>query len=133
MKEVGVYVWWSAGRGDGDGYEETIEVEDEEYRILKELDVDGEELDSIEDPRVKDLCQSYYDELTDELYSNSSEWEEDAYREDCLIDPESEDYDPDGDEEQFTKDMREWWFEQYTVGVRFDHDFYEDEEDEEEE
>jgi len=36
VRELGVYVWWSAGRGDGDGYDETIEVTEEQYEILKE-------------------------------------------------------------------------------------------------
>ena len=36
MKDLSVYVWWSAGRGDGDGYDETIEVTDEQYEVLKQ-------------------------------------------------------------------------------------------------
>ena len=126
MKEVGVYVWWSAGRGDGDGYDETIEVTDEQYEILKELEVDGEALNEIEDPRIKELCYSKYEELIDELYGNSIEYEEENYREDCLIDPDSDEYDPEGEEEQFTMSLEEWWFDNYEVGASFSHDFDEE-------
>ena len=130
MKEVGVYIWWSAGRGDGDGYEDTIEVSDEQYEILKEIEADGQELNEIEDKRISDFCQDKYDELIDELYGNSIEYEEENYREDCLIDPDSDEYDPEGEEEQFTMSNDEWWFDKYRTGVRFAHDFFEDEIDE---
>jgi len=126
MKEVGVYVWWSAGRGDGDGYDQTIEVTDEQFKVLKELDVDGEELNEIEDPRIGDFCNDKYEELIDELYGNSIEYEDENYREDCLIDPDSDEYDPEGEEEQFTMSLEEWWFDKYRVGARFSHDFNEE-------
>ena len=127
MRELGVYVWWSAGRGDGDGYDETIEVTDEQYEILKELGADGEELNDIKDPRIASECHKWYKKLTEELYEASMEYfEEDVYRDECLIDPDDEEYDPEGEEEQFSMTRDEWWNEQYTVGVSIAHDFDED-------
>ena len=130
MKEINVYVWWSYGRGDGDGYDATIEVDDEVYEVLKELDVNYEELSDITDPRVADVCKEKYDELIEELYSNSIEYQEDDYREECLIDTDDTEYDSDGEEEQFSMTMEEWWFGRSKIGVRFSHDFGEDEDDE---
>ena len=132
MKELGVYVWWSAGRGDGDGYDETIEVTDEQYEILKELGADGEELNDIEDPRIMSECQKWYKKLTEELYEASMEYfEEDVYRDECLIDPDDEEYDPEGEEEQFSMTRDEWWHEQYDTGVSISEEFdYDEDEDE---
>ena len=130
MKELQVYVWWSAGKGDGDGYEDTIEITDEQYDILKELDACGEELDEINDPRVADACQDWHDELIKALYENSVEYEDENYREDCLIDPDSDEYDPDGDEEQFTMSIEEWWDDMYRTGARIIDTFQNDDIDE---
>ena len=131
-KNLSVYVWWSAGRGDGDGYDETIEVTDEQYEVLKEIAASGEDLGDIEDPRIADDCKKWNEELLDALLENSMEYfEEDIYREDCLIDPNSDEYDPDGEEEQFSMSREEWWHEQYTTGVTVSEEFDYDEDEEE--
>ena len=123
MKEIKIYVWWSSGKGDGDGYEDTIEVTDEQFKILSEIDAFEKELDSIKDPRIKKDCIKWYNEIIDGLFQDSMSGERESYEEDCLIDPDSDDYDPDGEEEQYTMSEREWWEETYNVGVRIDEEF----------
>ena len=66
MKELKVYVYW-----EGDGYDETVDVSNKDFNYL--IKYAGEELDEIDDPRIKDKCQEIYEELIDELKSNTKE------------------------------------------------------------
>lgn len=116
MPEINVYVWWSAGRGDGDGYDTEYEITDEEYELFRKCLRDGTDPEDCEE--IASVWERIEEELTDELMGNSLEYEDEAYREDCLIDPDSEDYDPDGDEEQFTQDIEDWWRDRYSTGIR---------------
>ena len=90
MKKIGLYVWWSSGKGDGDGYDSEMEVTDEQYEVFKELDLHDEELDEIQDPRIKDVCQKAYDEEIDALKENSDI--EDMMNEDDYIEPDDPDF-----------------------------------------
>ncbi|MBR0461965.1 MAG: hypothetical protein IJJ00_04550 [Erysipelotrichaceae bacterium] len=124
MKKIRVIVWWSAGKGDGDCNEEIIKVEDDIYNILLEIEPYGQELYSIKDDRVKDLCEKWEDDLIKEFIENSVRYADDKlYKEDCLIDPDSDDYDPNNKEEQFLKSKEKWIRDMYSIGVRFDYQF----------
>ena len=115
MVEVNVNVWWSAGRGDGDSYDTEYEFTDEQYALFRKCLRDGSTPEEKEE--IAGIWEKIEEELVAELKDNSLEYEEENYRDDCLIDPDSDEYDPDGDEEQFTMDIEEWWDEQYTAGA----------------
>ncbi|MBQ6559922.1 MAG: hypothetical protein IJL85_03735 [Erysipelotrichaceae bacterium] len=88
------------------------------------------DLEDIDDPRIAEACKKWNEELLDTLYENSMEYfEEDLYREDCLIDPDSDEYDPDKEEEQFSMTEEEWWREQYTIGAKVAEEFDYDEDE----
>lgn len=112
---IDLYVWWSAGRGDGDGYDTDYEVTDEKYELFRKCLRDGSDPEDNEE--IADVWATFVDEMTDELMGNSLEYEEESYRDVCLIDPDSDEYDPDGEEEQFTQNIRDWWNERYSTGV----------------
>ena len=115
MVQVNVNVWWSAGRGDGDSYDTEYEFTDEQYALFRKCLRDGSTPEEKEE--IAGIWEKIEEELIAELKENSLEYEEENYRDECLIDPDSDEYDPDGDEEQFTMDIEEWWDEQYTAGA----------------
>ena len=74
MKEVDVYVWWSFGKGDGDSYDDTIEIEDEDYLKLVKYYVEHDEIPysyEIEDEEVKKIVQHIEDIALEGLEENS--------------------------------------------------------------
>lgn len=115
MKEIKVYVWWSSGSGDGDGYDDTIEITDKQYAILKEIEVDA--LNKVKDERIASDCQKWYDEIINSLIENSKDGEFENYRYDCLIDSDDDDGD-ENEEEQYSMSFEEWWRETYNYGVK---------------
>lgn len=74
MKEVDVYVWWSFGKGDGDSYDDTVEIEDEDYLKLVKYYVEHDEIPysyEIEDEEVKRIVQHIEDIALEGLEENS--------------------------------------------------------------
>ena len=66
--------------------------------------------EDIDDTRIVEVCKKQNKELLDALYESSIEYfEEDLYREDCLIDSYGDEYDLDKEEGQFSKTKKEWW------------------------
>ncbi len=85
MKEVNVYVWWSFGRGDGDSYDDTVEIEDDDYLKLAKYYVENDEIpssDDIEDEEVKKIVKNIEDIALDGLEENSRDGYEDNEEED---------------------------------------------------
>ena len=104
MAEVNVYVWWSFGGGDGDGYDDTVELKDEDYLKLVKYFVDNDEIPSseeIEDKKVRKIVKKIEDEALDGLEENS----EDGYR-------GNEEEDDEGNEVDFDD-----WYENIDKGV----------------
>lgn len=103
MKKIHLYQWWSAGRGDGDGRPEEMEVNDEQYKILSKYD--GCDLLEVSDPLVKDLCEKTYDELLKILVDDSScEW--DYVKEEYEILPEDDEEFWDYSDEDCESDLK---------------------------
>ena len=104
MAEVNVYVWWSFGKGDGDGYDETVEIEDEDYLKLVKYYVENDEIPSseeIDDEEVRKIVKKIEDEALDGLEENS----EDGYR-------GNEEEDDEGNEVDFDD-----WYDNIDKGV----------------
>ena len=57
------------------------------------------------------------------MFEESVSGEYENYEEDCLIDPDSNEYDPDGEENQYTMTERKWWDEVYSVGIKIIEEF----------
>ena len=74
MKKLKVYLYWNYGDYDGDGYYETIDVSDEKFEILKNLE--GEDLEYISDERVRSFCKKQYRKLIKDLKYNSDVYED---------------------------------------------------------
>lgn len=115
MVQVNVNVFWSAGPGDGDNYYTEYELTDEQYALFRKFLRDGSEPEDHKE--IAKIWEGIVQELSDDLMVNSLEYEEEAYRDECLIDPDSDEYDLDDEEEQFTMDIYEWWEEHYTPGA----------------
>ena len=117
MPNLDLYVWWSEGRGDGDGYDTDYEVTDEQYKLFRNSLRDGTNPDDSKE--IAAIWKKITDEKIDELMEVSLEFEEEEYMDECLIDPDSDEYDPDGEEEQqFTQSMSDWWKERVVTGVK---------------
>lgn len=93
MKTVGLYIWWSESRGDGDGYDSEMEVTNEQYKILSEYDdMDLEEIaDQIEDEGLSSLLKRTYEEEIDALIENS-DIDLDSYADDYQVWPDDEEF-----------------------------------------
>ncbi len=73
-RTVGLYVWWSFGKGDGDGRDSVMEVNEEQYKLL--AGYNGKEIDEIDDPELKDFLARIYDEEIQALEDDTRDyWE----------------------------------------------------------
>ena len=118
MKEVDVYVWWFFGRGDGDGYDDTVEIKGDEYLKLAKYYVENDEVPhsyEIEDnEEVKMIVEKIEKTALDGLEENSR----DGYR-GC------EEEDEDGNEIDFDD-----WYENIEKNVDINMDDYDHDEGE---
>ena len=109
MKTVEVSVMWYESPGDGDVNDAEIEIEDEEYSLLRKYfrknDVDDIHSEDIEDPEVRKIVERIEKEALDEFEENSA----DGYE--MLEEDEEESEDFEEWYDRFTKEARLSWEE----------------------
>jgi hypothetical protein len=122
MKDIELFLWWSCGKLDSDGYEMNFSVSDEDYSTIVDLvkkfavenDADDDWID------VKDFTEEYFCKYAPALYDKLNQEVKQ-----CIFDTAIESADEWFDEEEEGCSVEEYLEDTYYFGFYFTENFVE--------